>query len=71
MFVSPTDIATLTGYKRQASQIAWLRAHGWVFEIGADGRPKVLQSYAERRLGGVDSRPREPKLRLPGTRQSA
>lgn len=71
MFVFPDHLATLTGYQRAAYQIAWLRTHGWVFEIGADGRPKVLQSYAERRLGGVDSPARDPKLRLPAPRRTA
>lgn len=64
MLLTPTDLEALTGYKRSSDQQRWLVAHAWVFEIGGDRRPKVLRAYAERRLGGVDSRPREPKLHL-------
>lgn len=65
VFLTPADLANLTGYTRQSAQLRWLRAHAWPHEIGGDGRPKVLQSYVERRLGGVDSPRREPQLRLP------
>lgn len=65
MFLSPTDLAALTGYSRRSAQLRWLKAHAWPHEIGGDGRPKVLTAYVERRLGGVDSPRREPQLRLP------
>lgn len=65
MFLSPDDITELTGYKIPAYQIRWLRERGWVFEIGGDGRPKILTAHAMQRLGGVDScTPPEPRLHL-------
>ena len=66
MFITPPDILALTGYKRAADQILWLTARHWVFELGGDGRPRILRAYAERRLGGIESEPphREPRLRL-------
>lgn len=67
MFVADSDLRTLTGYTRPSAQLRWLRAHGWTYEVGGDGRPKVSRAYAERRLGAVDSAPprREPQLHLP------
>lgn len=56
MILPPTDLHAITGYKRPADQIRWLRAAGWVFEVGGDGKPKVSRAYAERRLGGVKSK---------------
>lgn len=51
MFLSPTEIASLTGYKQPARQIRWLAACGWKFEVGADGLPKVLRAHADARMG--------------------
>jgi hypothetical protein len=64
MLLTPADLEALTGYSRPAHQARWLREHGWPFEVGGDRRPKVLRAYAERRLGGVNSPPRDPKLHL-------
>lgn len=66
MLLTPDDLVDLTGYRRQSAQLRWLRAHGWPHAVGGDGAPKVLRSYAERRLSGLDCTPRtEPQLRLP------
>lgn len=66
MFLTPSDIHALTGYHRAYDQIRWLKARHWVFELGGDGRPRLLKSYVERMLGGVESAvpAREPKLKL-------
>ena len=64
MLLTTAELSDLTGYRRNADQVRWLKDHGWPFEVGGDRRPKVLRAYAERRLGGVDSRVREPQLRL-------
>jgi hypothetical protein len=62
MFLSPTELIELTDRKRQSDQIQWLRKHGYPFEIGAKGRPKVLRRVVELRLqAGVSA---APKLRL-------
>lgn len=52
MFLTPTELAELTGYQRHADQRKWLTARGWLFETSATGRPVVARSYAESRLGG-------------------
>lgn len=66
MFLTPADLQALTGYRRAHEQIKWLRARHWVYELGGDGRPRLLWAYVNRMMGGVDSTPptREPKLRL-------
>lgn len=64
MLLTPSEITDLTGYRVPAYQIRWLREHGWVFEVGADRRPKVLAAYANRRLGGEESASHDPQLRL-------
>ncbi|HEV2917571.1 MAG TPA: DUF4224 domain-containing protein [Candidatus Babeliales bacterium] len=51
MFLSQEDIQELTGYKKTALQIKWLRSNGFKFMIGADGRPRLLLSQLEALLG--------------------
>jgi len=65
MFLTTDELEDLTGYKRRSSQREWLRARAYPFELDAWGRPKVLRSHVEQRLGGTIDRPREPRLRLP------
>lgn len=65
MFLSREDLIELTGFRYAAKQIAWLKENGFLFEVGGDGRPKVLRSYVVSRLGGVvEPEAHEPKLRL-------
>lgn len=68
MFLNDDELYDLTEYKpsRPDKQIEFLREHGYPFEISSKGRPKVLRSYVEKRLGGTvgPSPAREPKLRL-------
>jgi hypothetical protein len=61
------ELADLTGRKRRAAILEWLRAQGWTFECDANGWPIVSAAYAERRLGGLcgaddDARPRRPNF---------
>ena len=51
MFLSETDLFDLTGYRLQSAQKRWLASRGWTFEVSAFGRPKVLRTYAEQRMG--------------------
>lgn len=48
--LSPEELAELTGSPRKARQIAWLREHGYLFELGLDGQPKVLRAAVEAKL---------------------
>lgn len=58
MFLTPDELAQLTGYKTSGRQIDWLRRHGITFTINALGRPvvpreAVYQTSHELRLGVV------------------
>lgn len=64
MFLTPEEICELTGYKKRSKQREFLRSRNYAFEIDSWGRPKVLRSHVEHRLGGSIERPREPRLRL-------
>ncbi|WP_236170407.1 DUF4224 domain-containing protein [Pseudomonas parakoreensis] len=63
MFLTPEEVADLTGYKRPAAQMRWLTAERYGFAVGGDGHPKVLRQVVIGRMGGVQSR-KEPELRL-------
>ena len=63
MFLSPDDLARLTGLQRPSAQLRWLAAHGWKFEVDRFGRPVVLRAEAERRMLGGPVR-QEPRLRV-------
>ena len=62
MFLTPDELADLTGYQRPRWQKVWLRDHGYPHEIDGQGRPRVLREFVQRRLGGeageVEQRPR-------------
>lgn len=53
MFLSPADLVALTGRKRKDGQKKWLAERGYKFEVSATGRPVVLVSAVEARLGGT------------------
>lgn len=61
MLLSPQELIDLTDYQTAARQIQWLRDHGWKYEIGASGRPKVSRAYFEQRMGLVTQN-QEPEL---------
>ena len=52
-FLSIAELVILTGYKRRSCMIRWLRENGFVFRIGADGLPKVLEEHVRLQLSGV------------------
>ncbi|MCH7853391.1 MAG: DUF4224 domain-containing protein [Proteobacteria bacterium] len=59
MFLSASEIESLTGRKRLRHQAKWLAQHSFPFEVNAAGFPVVLKSVVEKRLGGTTrSRPR-------------
>ena len=66
LFLSQEELTELTGRKRKASQIRWLQEHGYLYEVDANGKPKVLTAHVLRKLGGeVECKKPTPKLRLP------
>ena len=66
LFLSKEELADLTGLVRKSAQIRWLRDHGYLCEVDARGRPRVLMSHVMRKLGGdVQSEPRKPRPHPP------
>lgn len=51
MFLTSDEIQELTGFKATHKQCEWLYDHGYPFDKTRSGRPKVLRSYIEQRLG--------------------
>jgi len=59
----PDELATLTGAKRKADQIEWLRANRIPHLVGKDGHAKVLRATVVAILG-APSNSTGPVLRL-------
>ncbi len=53
LFLTSDEICELTGRKLRSAQLRWLMDRGWIFETNAAGKPLVLRSYVDRRLGGA------------------
>lgn len=65
LFLTDAEMQELTRRQKASAQIRWLNDRRWIYELDADGRPRVLRAHAMRKMGGVADRPEEPKLRLP------
>jgi hypothetical protein len=52
VFLTPTELLELTGYKKPALQRRWLVEHGYRFDVRADGRAVVLTAAIEKKLAG-------------------
>lgn len=52
-YLTPADLATLTGRPTAAAQVRWLKDRGWPFELSADRKPIVLRAYHDARLSGA------------------
>lgn len=53
MFLTQTELAELTERKNKAGQIAWLKANGYHYAIGANGHARVLREHLHARLCGI------------------
>lgn len=57
MFLTPAELQKLTGYKRRASQLAWLRKRGVEPFVSAKGEllvfPWIIEE-AQRRASGMN-----------------
>lgn len=51
MFLTRQELEDLTDYQMPGFQCQWLKKHGYSFEVGASGRPKVLRMHIEQKLG--------------------
>lgn len=52
-FLTPDELATMTGYKLPCHQRTWLEKRGWIFVENRSRKPIVSRAYAEQRLGAV------------------
>ena len=57
MFLTRTEIESLTGYKTGARQCRWLAANGYSFDVRADGRPALSRDHYESKHAPVRRRP--------------
>jgi hypothetical protein len=51
MFLTPTDLATLTGYRRPGAQVRWLRSRGIRHYVNGAGHPVVARAGLVGALG--------------------
>jgi hypothetical protein len=56
VFLTAAELRDLTGLCRKLAQYRWLRENGWPVQRDAKGRPLVLRSVVEARLGATPSR---------------
>ena len=47
MFLTPEELAELTGYRQASKQIVMLRKQGIPFHVNAAGHPKVARAIIE------------------------
>lgn len=52
MFLTASELKTLTGYSRASAQIRWLRDNGWRFTVNGIGDPVVALAESNRKLIG-------------------
>lgn len=60
MFLTPDDIARLTGCKRRKDQLAWLKAEGYPHTVNKRGEIVVSRAYVEHKLGAGEKPAPEP-----------
>lgn len=65
-FLSPEQVAALTGYTRLSAQRRWLIDNDLPFIEGGDGTLKVLEQTVLARLGVAPQKKAGPQLRLTG-----
>ncbi|MDZ4201461.1 MAG: DUF4224 domain-containing protein [Gallionella sp.] len=53
MFLTQSELVELTERKRKAEQIAWLKANGYSYAIGANGHARVLRDHVQAKLCGI------------------
>lgn len=71
MFLTESELETLTGYRLPGWQRRWLTKHQWTYEIAANGRVVVSRAYAESRLNNIQAIKAKPALNLDAIRKRA
>jgi hypothetical protein len=54
LFLTPTELAELTGRVRQSAQLRWLRGNGWRASQAADGSVRVAREHFVAMMVGGD-----------------
>jgi hypothetical protein len=65
--LSPAEVEELTGSPQRRKQMKWCRENGYAFEVGQDGKVKLLRAAVEARMMPGHSRHKaktEPNLAL-------
>ena len=62
MFLTATELKSLTGYIRPSAQVRWLRRNGYKFTINGLGEPVVAVAEANRHLVGGRAARQEPNF---------
>jgi len=55
LLLSKHEVKDLTGWNEVKRQMEWLNAHGYSFDVGGDGFPKVLRQHVINKLIGMSS----------------
>jgi Domain of unknown function (DUF4224) len=59
--LSPSELNELVGSTHKKKQIYWLGQRGWRFDLDINGRPIVMRSFLEARLGVTNTNTRAEK----------
>lgn len=62
MFLTASDLRTLTGYRRASAQVRWLRKHGYRFTVSGLGVPIVALAEFNRHMVGGRAVRQEPNF---------
>lgn len=54
-FLTPPELAELTGLHQTAAQARWLKARGWKFETTAHGALRVTRNQFRARMDSTDA----------------
>lgn len=65
LFLTPIELAELTGRSTSAGQRRWLDANGYRFALNANGRPIVARGHVLARLGAVQAESNESAAPAP------
>ena len=60
MFLTSSELRSLTGRVRPSAQVRWLRQHGYRHTVNALGTPVVAVAEANRKLVGGGKTSQEP-----------
>jgi hypothetical protein len=51
LFLAPSELQSLTGFKARHCQVRWLDKHRWRYALTRNGEPKVARDHFRERMG--------------------